>query len=54
MMQVARNLTDQFGGCLAGKSRVIVDRDTKYTGQFRRLIAESRTAVTYFHRDPRI
>jgi len=45
MMQVARNLTDQFGGCLASKTHLIVDRDTKYTAQFRRLIAESRTAV---------
>jgi transposase InsO family protein len=45
MMQVARNLTDQFSGCLADKTHLIVDRDTKYTVQFRRLIAESRTAV---------
>ena len=45
MMQVARNLTDEFSGCLVGKSHLIVDRDTKYTVQFRRLIAESRTAV---------
>ena len=45
MMQVARNLTDQFGGCLASKTHLIVDRDTKYTAQFRRLIAEARTAV---------
>ena len=44
-MQVARNLTDQFAGCLADKTQLIVDRDTKYTVQFRRLIAESRTAV---------
>ena len=28
-----------------GKSHLIVDRDTRYTAQFRRLIAESRTAV---------
>ena len=27
------------------KSHLILDRDTKYTAQFRRLIAESRTAV---------
>ena len=44
-MQVARNLTDQFSGFLMGKSHLILDRDTKYTAQFRRLIAESRTAV---------
>ncbi len=45
MIQVARNLTDECGGILIGKSHLIVDRDTKYTAQFRRLIAESRTAV---------
>ena len=45
MMQVARNLTDKFSGSLVGKSHLILDRDTKYTAQFRRLIAESRTAV---------
>jgi transposase InsO family protein len=44
-VQVARNLIDQFSGCLADKTHLIVDRDTKYTTQFRRLIAESRTAV---------
>jgi transposase InsO family protein len=45
MMQVARNLTDQFNGRLADKTHLIGDRDTKYTAPFRRLIAESRTAV---------
>jgi transposase InsO family protein len=45
MMQVARNLTDQFDGYLADKTYLIVDRDTNYTAQFRRLIAEARTAV---------
>ena len=45
MMQIARNLTDKFSGFLTGKSHLILDRDTKYTAQFRRLIAESRTAV---------
>jgi putative transposase len=45
MMQVGRGLTDEFSGCLIGKGHLIVDRDTKYTAQFRRLIAEARTAV---------
>jgi len=45
IMQVARNLTDKVSGFLTGKSHLILDRDTKYTAQFRRLIAESRTAV---------
>jgi putative transposase len=31
VLQVARNLTDQFSGFLMGKSHLIVDRDTKYT-----------------------
>jgi putative transposase len=45
MMQVGRNLTDKFSGFLMAKTRLILDRDTKYTAQFRRLISESRTAV---------
>ena len=45
MVQVARNLTDKFGGFLMGKRHLILDRDTKYTVRFRRLIAESKTAV---------
>ena len=44
-MQVARNLTDRISACLIGKSHLILDRDTKYTAQSRRLIAETRTAV---------
>jgi putative transposase len=45
LMQVARSPTDELGGFLIGKSHLIVDRGTKYTAQFRRLIAEARTAV---------
>ena len=45
IMQVARNLTDAFNGTLTGKSHLIVDRDRKYSAQFRRLIAECKTAV---------
>ena len=45
MIQVARSLTDELSGCLMDKSHLILDRDSKYTTQFRRLIAESRTAV---------
>jgi len=40
MVQVARKLTDPVSGPLVGKSHLIWDRDTKYTAQFRRLIAE--------------
>ncbi len=45
MLQVARNLTDAEEGALHGKTHLIIDRDTKYTAQFRRYIAEARTAV---------
>src|SRR5258708_29981980 len=45
MMQVGRNLTDGLAGALSGKSHLILDRDAKYSRSFRRLIAESGTAV---------
>jgi transposase InsO family protein len=38
-------LTDRIGGYLLGKSHLIVDRDTKYTAHFLRLIAEAGTAA---------
>ena len=38
-------MTDDLSGCLVGKSHLIIDRDTKYTIQFQRMIAEARTAV---------
>jgi hypothetical protein len=34
-----------FSGFFTGKRYLILDRDTKYRAQFRRLIAKSRTAV---------
>ena len=45
MLQVGRNATDALDGALLGKSHLIIDRDTKYSRQFRRLIAETGTAV---------
>ena len=45
MLQVGRNATDALDGALLGKSHLIIDRDTKYSRQFRRLIAEAGTAV---------
>ena len=45
MLQIARNLTDAEQGALRNKSHLIIDRDTKYSVQFRRLIGEARTAV---------
>ena len=45
MLQVSSNLTDVDYGALNGRSHLIIDRDTKYTAQFRRLIPEPKTAV---------
>ena len=45
MLQMGRNLVDEEGGALASKRYLIVDRDTKYTSQFRRLVEESGTEV---------
>ena len=45
MLQVGRNLIDEESGALASKRYLIVDRDTKYTRQFRRLVEESGTEV---------
>ncbi|MGZ5172250.1 MAG: hypothetical protein ACXWCY_32965 [Burkholderiales bacterium] len=45
MLQVGRNLIDEEGGALASKRYLIIDRDTKYTRQFRRLVEEGRTEV---------
>lgn len=35
VMQIARNLTDEFDGFLKGYCYLIMDRDTKFTGAFR-------------------
>lgn len=45
MLQVARNLTDWESGTLRAKQYLIIDRDSKYTDQFRRLIRDSGTKV---------
>ena len=45
MLQAARNLTDSESGAMRGKGYLILDRDTKYTDQFRRLIRGSGTNV---------
>ena len=45
MLQVCRGLLDVESGALASKRYPIVDRDTKYTQQFRRLIDEGGTEV---------
>jgi len=45
MLQMGRRLTDSENGALCGKRYMIIDRDAKYTQQFRRLVGESGTEV---------
>ena len=45
MLQIARNMTDAQSGVLHSKRYLIIDRDTKYSEQFRRLIRDSGTKV---------
>ena len=45
MLQVARNLVDEEAGVLQGKRYLVIDRDTKYSDQFRRLIRDNGTKV---------
>jgi len=45
ILQIGRNLIDTESGALCGKRYLIVDRDTKYTDQFRRLVRESGIEV---------
>lgn len=41
MLQMARNLTDAQSGALRAKRFLILDRDSKYSAQFRRVIGDS-------------
>ena len=45
MRQIARNVTDSQAGALRAKRYLIIDRDTKYSAQFRRLIRDNGTKV---------
>jgi len=45
MLQMGRNTTDAPSGALHGKRYLIIDRDTKYSQQFRRLVQDSGTEV---------
>ena len=45
MLQIGRNLLDSDAGGLSNKCYLIIDRDTKYTEQFRRLIRDAGTHV---------
>ncbi|MCR9246018.1 MAG: integrase core domain-containing protein [bacterium] len=46
MAQVARNLTDSVDGFLRDKRFLILDRDTKFTEQFARIIGDAGVAIT--------
>ncbi len=46
MMQVARNLTDPLDGFLLGKRFLILDRDKKFTAEFRGLVTGHWSLVT--------
>jgi putative transposase len=45
MLQIALNMTDAQSGALNAKRYLIIDRDTKYSEQFRRLIHDEGTNV---------
>jgi putative transposase len=45
MLQMARNLTDSDDGALRAKKYLIIDRDSKYSEQFRRLIGDTGKKV---------
>ena len=45
MMQMGRNMTDEGNGMLAGKRKLIIDRDTKYCQDFRQLVESSGTSI---------
>ena len=44
-MQIARNLTDYEVGFATGKSHLIIDRDTKYTDKFKKLLDDSGVEI---------
>ena len=45
MLQIARNLVDEETGVLRGKRYLLLDRDTKYAANFRRLVNDGGTNV---------
>ncbi len=45
MAQVARNLTDDVDGFLRGKGYLIIDRDTKFTAEFCRILEDAGVVV---------
>jgi len=53
MLQIGRNVTDARWGALHAKRYLIIDCDTKYSEQFRRLIQDSGTKVIRLPPAPR-
>ena len=47
MLQIACNVTDSQVGAVHAKRHLIIDRDTKYSGQFRRPIRDNGTKVIH-------
>ena len=45
MLQISRNLFDEVSGALCGRRYLMVDRDTKYSRQFRALCAREGVEV---------
>ena len=45
MMQIGRNLTDPLDGSLTDKRFLILDRDQKFTAEFRGLVDDAGTRV---------
>ena len=45
MLRIARNITDAQSGALHANRYLIIDRDTKYAQQSRRLVQDSGTNV---------
>ncbi len=45
MLQIGRNLTDEKSGALATTRYLIIDRDTKYSERFRKLVEEDGRQV---------
>ena len=55
MMQVSQNLTDLLDGFLSGKRWLILDRDQKFTTEFRNLLEHAETDVMRLpHRSPNL
>jgi transposase InsO family protein len=45
ILQIARNVTDPLTGALYGKRYLIIDRDAKYSAQFRRVVRDGGIEV---------